>query len=80
MTAAEVRRELSQEQRRTLDYLKANPGATTRTCAIALQRSITGMLSTLRTLESRGHVRWDWPNRPTTESYSWWTTGEGRDA
>lgn len=80
MTAAEVRRELSQDQRRALDYYKANPGATTRTGAIALQRSPSGLLSTLRALEKRGLVRWDWPNRPTTESFSWWLTGEGRDA
>lgn len=80
MTLAEVRRELSQDQRRTLDYIKANPGATTRVAAIALGRSRNGQLSSLRSLESRGLVRWTWPNRPTTESYSWWPTWEPSDA
>jgi hypothetical protein len=80
MTAEVKARELSQDQRRAIAYVRANGGCTTRAASVALGRSLTGMLSTLQLLEGRGIVRGVWPNRPGHTSWEWYITEGSPDA
>lgn len=80
MTAEVKARELSQDQRRAIAYVRANAGCTTRAASIALTRSLTGMLSTLNLLEGRGLVRSHWPNRPGHTSWEWYPVEGAADA